>query len=99
MTLKLRGSIDHVERTEPRQSSRSTFLTTGLFHSYVYTAGEKGGLRDVKQLARSHTANRWQSQDSNPELTEAKYMLLPHPLLPWPTEGHWTKDPGEVLAL
>lgn len=65
----------------------------------MYTTEEKGGLRNVKQLAQSHTANRWQSQDSNPELTEAKYMLLSHPLLPWPTKGHWTEDPGEVLAL
>lgn len=54
----------------------------------MYTTEEKGGLRNVKQLAQSHTANRWQSQDSNPELTEAKYMLLSHPLLPWPTKGH-----------
>lgn len=81
------------------QSSRRTFLTTGLFCSYIYTTEKKGGLRDVKQLAQSHTANRWQSQDSNPERTEAKLLLLPHPLNPWPTEGHWTEDLGEVLAL
>lgn len=67
--------------------------------SHVHYRGERGGLRDVKQLAQSHTATKWQSQDSHPELSKAKLMLLSYSLLPWPTEGRWTQGSGDDLAL